>query len=204
MSNLNQHYINMKKVTLVMGSVALTAALLAYACKSPAPAPESTVISADSLVKRGNYLVSTMGCDDCHTNKVMGPNGPELDLNNRLAGHLANVPIGPIDKSILDKGWVLFSMTQTATFGPWGVSYAANLTSSEHGIGNWSEEQFLTAIRHGKFKGMKEGRPLMPPMPWQGLANLNDQDLKAIFAYLKSTKPVDNIVPAWVPINEVK
>ena len=44
----------------------------------------------------------------------------------------------------------------------------------------------------------------MPPMPWQGIANLNDQDLKAIFAYLKSTKPVDNIVPAWVPINEVK
>lgn len=194
----------MKKTTIVLSIAALGTLALTFACQSPSASTEPVAISNDSLVKRGAYLVNTMGCDDCHTNKVMGPNGPELDMANRLGGHLASQPIGPIDKSVLSKGWVLFSMGTTAAFGPWGVSYAANLTSSEHGIGNWSEEQFMTAIKHGKFKGMKEGRPLLPPMPWQGFAKMNEEDLKAMFAFLKSTKPVDNIVPAWVPFDEVK
>lgn len=192
----------MKKVTFVLAFAALTTTILVYSCKNPSAGGPVT-ISQDSLVKKGNYLVSTMGCDDCHTSKVMGPQGPQLDMANRFGGHLAAVKLGPIDTSQLSKGWVLFNMTQTAAFGPWGISYAANISSSEHGIGNWSLDQFKLALREGKYKGMKESRPLLPPMPWEGYKNLKDEDIEAIFAYLKSTKAVDNVVPAWVPITEV-
>jgi hypothetical protein len=67
------------------------------------------------------------------------------------------------------------------------------------GIGNWQEENFMRAIREGKFKGIAAGRDLLPPMPWEMYKNLTDDELKAIFAYLKSTKPIKNIVPDPTP-----
>ena len=60
-------------------------------------------------------------------------------------------------------------------------------------------EQFQTAIRQGKYKGLKDSRPLMPPMPWQMYQNFTDEDVKAVYSYLKSIKPVDNLVPAYTP-----
>tara|TARA_R110002094_G_scaffold3622_1_gene11771 strand:- start:315 stop:614 length:300 start_codon:yes stop_codon:yes gene_type:complete len=89
-------------------------------------------------------------------------------------------------------------MGLTAAVGPWGTSFAANLTPDETGIGNWSEAQFLKAIKEGKFKGMENTRPLLPPMPWTEYRNFTDEDLKAIFAYLKTIKPIDNVVPAAI------
>jgi hypothetical protein len=91
---------------------------------------------------------------------------------------------------------VLFNHNITAFVGPWGVSFAANLTSDETGIGNWTEAQFFKAIREGKYKGMDNTRPLLPPMPWNMYRNATDDDLRAIFTYLKSTAPVENRVPA--------
>jgi hypothetical protein len=87
----------------------------------------------------------------------------------------------------------------TAWVGPWGISYAANLTPDETGIGNWSEQQFIKAIREGKLKGMDGTRPLLPPMPWQEFGQMKDEELKAIFAYLKTIKPVNNVVPPAAP-----
>lgn len=181
----------------------LATSIFVHSCKNPSANAAPVQVSQDSLVKKGAYLVASMGCDDCHTNKIMGPQGPQLDMENRFGGHLASMPIGPVDTSVFSKGWILFGMSSTAYVGPWGISYAANITSSEHGIGNWSLDQFKTAMREGKYKGLKESRPLMPPMPWPVFANLKDEDVEAMFAYLKTTKPVDNIVPAWVPITEI-
>lgn len=87
----------------------------------------------------------------------------------------------------------------TAWVGPWGISYASNLTSDQTGIGSWQESNFITAIREGKFKGIPTSRPLMPPMPWMAYKNLTDDELKAIFAFLKSTKPINNAVPQYKP-----
>jgi hypothetical protein len=95
--------------------------------------------------------------------------------------------------------WILFAPDLTACVGPWGISYSANLTPSESGIGNWTEEQFLTAIKTGKHLGMENQRPIMPPMPWQEIKNMTDEDLKSVFAFLKSIPPVDNVVPAYEP-----
>jgi hypothetical protein len=108
-----------------------------------------------------------------------------------------------VDTSEVKKGWTLFNEDLTAAVGPWGVSFSANLTSDPTGIGNWSEEQFLKAIREGKLKGVEGTRPILPPMPWQNFRNMTDEDLKAIFAFLKSTKPVRNVVPGPRPLAQV-
>jgi hypothetical protein len=105
------------------------------------------------------------------------------------------MPLAKIDSAASDS-WLLFNASLTASVGPWGVSYAANLTSDDTGIGTWTEEQFFRSIREGKQKGLANGRMLLPPMPWPNFARLNDEDLKAIFYYLKSTKAVKNLVPA--------
>ena len=86
----------------------------------------------------------------------------------------------------------------TAWAGPWGVSFASNITPHPStGIGYWSETLFVQAIRNGKYMGTS--RDMLPPMPWQALARLTDEDLKAIFAYLKSIPPVENEVPTAIP-----
>ena len=87
----------------------------------------------------------------------------------------------------------------TAWHGPWGHSYAANLTPDSTGIGEWTEEQFINCLRKGIFKGIEGSRPLMPPMPVAGVNNMTDDELKAIFAYLKTVKPVHNVVPDYQP-----
>lgn len=165
--------------------------------KSEAMASSTT---QETSVKRGEYLITTMGCNDCHTPKVMGPNGPELDRSRMLSGHPADMPLGKIDTNSLNE-WVLFVPSLTAAVGPWGVSYAANITPDDTGIANWTEEQFKKALKEGKSKGMDGTRQLLPPMPWQNFTNLSDEDVKAMFAYLKSIKPVANVVPNPQPLN---
>jgi cytochrome c553 len=175
---------------------------IVVACKSDASEPTTAKESGAEFtaedVKRGQYLVNAMGCDDCHSPKVMGPHGPEVDTALRLSGYRANVPPAKVDTGAL-KSWVLFGQEFTNAVGVWGMSFAANLTSDESGIGNWSFEQFKKAIREGKYKGLDNGRPLLPPMPWPQYRNLSDDDLRGIFAFLKSTKPVSNVVPAPIP-----
>ena len=166
------------------------------------PATEKTQIAAASLskeeqVKRGEYLVSFAMCDDCHTPKNMTPHGPEFDYSRRLSGHPADEPYtADGKKELIEKEHVaVFSPGLTAAAGPWGVSYAANLTPDQTGIGTWTEAQFMKAIREGKSKGMDGTRPLLPPMPWDVVRNMTDEDLKAVFAYLQTIKPVKNVVP---------
>jgi hypothetical protein len=150
--------------------------------------------SAAALVARGKYLVEIMGCHDCHSPKLMGPNGPYLDPGRILSGYPADRPLPPQPAS--HEGWALLNMDLTAAVGPWGTTFAANITSAESGIGNWTEEQFERALKKGLYKGLEGSRPLLPPMPWQNYVNMSKEDLSAVFAYLKSTTPVENVVPA--------
>lgn len=189
------------KKWMFASSVLAAAALTAFlSCNTSETKNEANVsISKDSLVSRGKYIVNAAGCDDCHTPKKMGPNGPEPDMEYRFSGQLANRMPPPADTSAVSKGWLSFSMDLTAIVGPWGTSYAANISSDETGIGGWTEDQFINCIRNGKSKGINEGRPLLPPMPWPSYRNFSDTDLKAIFAYLKSSKPISNRVPGPKP-----
>ena len=158
---------------------------------------QSTIaLNPDSMVKRGKYLVTIMGCNDCHSPIVMSPQGPAYDTSRLLSGHPQYYQLPPANDI---NGYVLFSSTGTAMTGPWGTSFAANITSDETGIGNWTEEQFFKAIREGKFKGLDNTRTMMPPMPWPSYSKASDEDLRSIFAYLKSTTPVYNVVPSYIP-----
>ncbi len=176
----------------------LTTVFFAFACNNKQPKETISVTTSEDLVKRGKYLVTIMGCNDCHSPKIMTAQGPVPDSNLLLSGHPSSMPVAPIDTISL-RSWVLFNPIQTAAAGPWGVSFSANLTSDASGIGNWTESQFMKAIRQGKYKGLDGGRMLLPPMPWPSYAQASEDDLKAIFAYLKSTKPVYNVVPPPVP-----
>ncbi|MDB5251058.1 MAG: putative lipoprotein [Flaviaesturariibacter sp.] len=194
----------MKQTLIALGAIALVGTAAILACNNNRGkstnnegiiAAANTTMDSESQVARGRYLVTLMGCNDCHSPKKIGPMGPEIDSAHMLSGHPAKMPIGKIDPEAL-KSWILFDQSGTAVVGPWGVSFSANLTSDASGIGNWTEEQFFTAIRKGKYKGMENGRPLLPPMPWPLYSQASDEDLRAIFAYLKSTQPVENVVPA--------
>ena len=159
----------------------------------------AAAISKDSLVTRGKYLVTVLGCNDCHSPKKMGPQGPFADTDKLLSGYPAGEPLPAATPDQQKKGPVVFTPDLTAASGPWGISYAANITSDATGIGNWTSQQFKNALRTGKFMGLKEERMMVPPMPWQDFRNLTGADIDAVFAYLKSTKPVKNVVPGYQP-----
>lgn len=156
-------------------------------------------LSQEELIARGEYLVTIGGCNDCHSPKRMTEKGPEIIKERLLSGYPADQPIMEPVAAALQKGWGLMSLDGTQFAGPWGVSFAANLTPDPTGIGSWTEEQFKIALTKGKFKGMENGRTLLPPMPWFNLTNMKDEDVKAIYTYLKSIKPVNNVVPAPIP-----
>jgi hypothetical protein len=144
-------------------------------------------------VERGKYIVTTAGCNDCHTPWKMGQQGPEPDMSRMLSGHPASMPISA--PAMLQPPWMAAgSMTMTAWSGPWGVSFTANLTpDSATGLGAWSFATFDSALRTGKHMGM--GRPILPPMPWEGLKNLTENDMASVYQYLRSIPAISNKVP---------
>ena len=145
-------------------------------------------------VKRGEYLVSMMACNDCHTPWKMGPKGPAPDATRFLSGHPSELKMPATPDLGMGPWMASASATMTAWGGPWGVSFTANLTpDAETGLGSWTEKMFIDAMRNGKHQG--KGRPILPPMPWESYRNATDADLKAIFAYLKTIKPIRNAVP---------
>jgi hypothetical protein len=194
------------KVLLLTSLPALVLFTGITSCNSSAAESGKEKVAKDSIsrVKRGEYLVSIIGCDDCHSPKRMGPMGPEIIPERRFSGYPSFRPIMKPDSNVVKQGWALFGPDLTSAVGPWGVSFSANITSDETGIGNWTEENFLRAIRQGKYKGLESSRSLLPPMPWFIYKNMNDEDLKSIFAFLKTTKPVENIVPVPRQIAEIK
>ena len=125
-----------------------------------------TVASAADPVARGRYLITVMGCVDCHNTGSFGPNPQQ--------GHLEGGTIG-------------FEMPGM------GVFYPPNLTPHpEAGIGRWTEDQIIAALRTGR---RPDGRELAPIMPWPNYRILEDADARAIATYLKSLPPSDHRVP---------
>jgi hypothetical protein len=153
----------------------------------------------ESQAKWGEHLVTVSACHDCHTPKKMTDQGPDIDSSLLLSGHPSQLAAPDVNRQDLESKGVIATSDLTSWVGSWGISYTANLTSDATGIGNWKEEQFIYAIREGKMKGLAGSRPMLPPMPWQMYRNMTDDELKAIFAYLKTTKPIHNIVPQPTP-----
>jgi mono/diheme cytochrome c family protein len=139
--------------------LALTgAAILLVSCgKSEQQESTSMATPAMTPVERGKYLTTVLGCHDCHT---PGYFYGAADMNRALSGS--------------ELGWQ----------GPWGIAFPRNLTPDmETGIGTWTEQDIVRAIRTGY---RPDGTQLTPPMPWPDFASLTDQDAQAVAAYLKS------------------
>jgi hypothetical protein len=192
----------MKNTIIVVAAIVLVAAagfvtLSTSQTQSENPAGvQSPLLAAQGAkVQRGEYLVKIMGCNDCHTPWKMGPQGPEPDMDRFLSGHPEQVGPLPMAKAAEPFLWSGFA-TNTAFSGPWGVSYAFNLTPEQNtGLGIWTEEMFVQTIRTGRHMGVS--RPINPPMPWPAYRNATDEDLKAVYAYLRSIKPIVNRVPEY-------
>jgi hypothetical protein len=149
-------------------AAAVAVASVTVSCSPPAQQASAGPSAADTLA-RGKYLVTLMGCQDCHT---PGTFYGAPDASRQLSGS--------------EVGW----------HGPWGVSYARNLTPDrETGLGTWSREQIVTALRTGQ---RPDGTPLMPPMPWPNYSALTDADAVAVAAYLQSIPAVAHRVPAKI------
>jgi hypothetical protein len=180
-----------KRPLLFAAAAVFLATAMARAVPAPPPGPAR---ADDPRVARGAYLVRIMGCNDCHTPHKMGPNGLEPDLTRALSGHPADLVMPEPAPLKMPWAWAA-AATNTAFAGPWGVSFTANLTPDvETGLGRWTEEIFIAAMKTGRHEG--KGRPILPPMPYFVVAELTDGDIRALFAYLQSLKPIRNRVPA--------
>jgi hypothetical protein len=183
-----------KKIFLVSVSIIIAIIVISFAVSCSKQESAKTITQA-GMVFQGKYLVNAIGCNDCHSPKMITPQGPIPDTTKLLSGHPATAKLPDFDwKLISDKQLVIFSSDLTASAGPWGISYSANLTpDAETGLGAWTKDMFFSAIRNGKHLGI--GRPILPPMPWMGIKDLTDKDLESIYAYLKTIPPIKNKVP---------
>lgn len=160
----------------------------------------TTKSKGPSLIERGKYLVMAGSCNDCHSPKIFTAMGPVVDTTRLLSGHPANSPLPEIPKGAIGPTqWgALTTNDLTAWAGRWGVSFAFNLTPDmKTGLGGWTENLFIQTLQNGKFMGAS--RDILPPMPWQSIGQMTDDDLKAIFAYLKSLPPIENPIPPPIP-----
>jgi mono/diheme cytochrome c family protein len=123
--------------------------------------------AAGPQVERGKYLVTIASCNDCHTpGYFLG----KPDFSRTLAGSEVGFTIPGL-----------------------GAFVGRNLTpDKETGLGNWTDDQIISAITAGI---RPDGRRLAPIMPWQGLSHLSSEDAHAIVAYLRSLPPIKNAVP---------
>ncbi len=161
----------MKYGSKTIGTLFVAALVLASAAAlayAAAAAPKAAGRAAQ--VERGRYLVTVMSCGDCHT-----------------PGTFYGAPSAARRLSGSDIGWR----------GPWGVTFARNLTPDmDSGLGYWSEDEIVKAIRSGV---KNDGTPILPPMPWQNYSALTDADAHAIAAYLMSLPVVKHEVHKVVP-----
>ena len=163
--------VRLRRLLALSVIVAPLLGLAIASCSKPAEQSTTTAEAAYDTLAHGRYMTTVMACGDCHT---PGTLWGSPDTTRLLSGS--------------ETGWQ----------GAWGVSYARNITpDSLTGIGTWTEEQIVNAIRTGQ-------RPngdhlLLPPMPWPDLAHLSDKDAYAIAKYLKSIPAVAHQVPNIVP-----
>ena len=180
----------------------LAVLLAAWGCQpeSTTTTTTETVEATETPIQRGEYLTTVLGCNDCHTPMQQGPNGPVPDMTRMLSGHPEALQMPP-PPTLPEGPWLwVGAATNTAYSGPWGITYATNLTpDSTTGLARWTEEMFVNALKTGKQMGLDDSRPIMPPMPWPAYSQLTDEDLRAIYAYLQTIPAINNAVPPYQP-----
>lgn len=155
-----------------------------------------SVESQNEMVERGKYLVEAVAaCGYCHTPR----SGAEYNMKMYLAGHPATEPSPRYNFNMMQQSIFLLTSPKLSAFsGPFGTSFASNLTpDKETGLGEWTEKMFIDTMRTGHHQGNIDNRKIFPPMltlTTKHYAQMTDADLKAIWAYLKTIEPVKNEV----------
>jgi cytochrome c553 len=167
------------------------ATVLAAATVIAQSTPSSWRSATARLIERGRYLATIGACNDCHSPKIDAQQTP--DPKRPFSGR-PQTTMAPSQ----NPNEIRASLDLTAWSGPWGVSYGANLTPEpETGIGRrYTEETFIKTLRTGK---KPEGEVLLPPMPWALYKAMSDDDMRALYAYLRTIPAVKNNVRNAVP-----
>jgi mono/diheme cytochrome c family protein len=129
----------------------------------------SATLRAETIVERGEYLVTTIGgCGNCHTPRQGGTIEGKVIPGTELSGGLQ------LDEDV-------------------GHLSIPNITPDiKTGIGEWTDKQIVEALRNGRHP---DGKIIGPPMPIPMYRDLSDDDAIAIATYLRARKPVDHEVP---------
>ena len=142
---------------------------------------ELTEIKPDQTdpVSWGKYLVTAASCMDCHTPMEQGTPIPGMEL----AGGM---------EFIMEDG----STVRTANLTP----------DFDTGIGNWTETQFVERFKQYDdssfvYHEVKKGE-FNTAMPWSMYSTMSEDQLKAIYAYLRTAKPVKHLVTKFTPVDE--
>ena len=127
--------------------------------------------SKDNVLDYGKYLVNAAACAECHTNAIKGKKVEGVDY---AGGREFVFPQG---KKIV----------------------SANITpDNETGLGYWTEATFVNKFKsfsdRSKLQDYKSPKDYQSIMPWSMYAGLDTTDLKAMFAYLQTLKPIKNKV----------
>lgn len=163
------HPLRVAAAVLVLGAFALSAAAAGKSATTPASRAPGDADKA-KRIERGKFIAMVSGCNDCHT---PGALYGAPDFSRTLSGS--------------ELGWS----------GPWGTTYARNLTpETETGLGYYSAREIVAALRGGK---RLDGTPMLPPMPWQDLTPYTDGDLTALAEYLLSLPAISHAVPDRLP-----
>ncbi|HEX6160891.1 MAG TPA: diheme cytochrome c-553 [Thermoanaerobaculia bacterium] len=208
MNNVTEDKMKSTRIQTITMTAALVIATLAVIVAAnaarPAPAPVRRQMTKAEQIERGKYLVTIGGCHDCHTPWIMQPNGqPGPDMSRALSGHPQDFRITEQAQLKGDRWGYAGAATNTAFSGPWGVSFAANLSPDVHtGTGIWTFDIFKNTIRNGRHWGV--ARPLLPPMPWFNYREMTDEDLYAVYAYTRTLKPIRNEVQQPLPPDSVE
>ena len=139
----------------------------------PVKADYQKIPDASDKVKYGAYLVNATGCIDCHSRTDKGAIIPGTEFGGGME-----------------------------FVKPAGIVRSPNITfDAETGIGAWTSEAFVSRFKIYTAAGyvpaqMGKG-DLNTPMPWGMYAGMKEQDLEAIYAYLKSLKPIKNRVERY-------
>jgi len=156
-------------LAVIVLAVAGVASYVKFALPDVGAAPNLTVERTPERIERGRYLANhVMVCMDCHSTRNW----------NEFSG--TPVP------GTFGKGGDKFD----AAMGFPGTYYAPNITPA--GIGSWTDGEIFRAITTGV---RKNGNPIFPVMPHKNYGQLDEEDIKAVIAYVRSIPAIENKVP---------
>jgi mono/diheme cytochrome c family protein len=143
----------------------------------PKVQPGQATTEDAELLEHGGYLVELIGCGVCHTDGA-------LIGEPRFDEWLGGSDVG-------------IAYSNPMKFDNPGIIFPGNLTPDpKTGIGQWSDDEIISAIRHGLDR---QGGRLIQAMPWLIYEMISDADARAIVAYLRSLPAVEHKVPDNVP-----